>query len=96
MYLRCPFGRVPRHKPKVLTSTTCPKCRKPDAVGVRTAGFYQRFWYCKRECGWACWRPPAPWKCSKCKGPTVWAASRLSYACFKCGHRDRKMAYLTL
>ncbi len=50
---RCPFGKVPRYKPKVPTSTTCPKCRKPNAVGVRAGGFLLRFWYRKKECGWA-------------------------------------------
>ncbi len=94
MAIRYPFGRVPRSKPSVPTSTTCPKCRKPNAVGVRAGGFLLRFWYCKKECGWACWRPPAPWPCLKCKGPTIWANSRLSFVCFKCGHRVRLDALL--
>jgi hypothetical protein len=88
MRIRCPFGRVPRSKPSVPTSTTCPSCRQRNAVAVRAGrAFYTRFWYCTRECGWACWRPPAPWKCGKCKGPTVWAASRRSVGCVRCGHR---------
>jgi len=90
MDLRCPFGRVPRFKPSVPTSTTCPKCLKLNAVGVRAGrSFYTRFWFCKHGCGWACWRPPAPWPCPKCKWAKIWAASRLSFACFKCEHRVR-------
>jgi hypothetical protein len=53
MSLRGPFGRVPRYKPRVPTATTCPKCRKRNAVGVRAGGFLLRFWYCQRGCGWA-------------------------------------------
>jgi hypothetical protein len=29
----------------------------------------------------------------KCKGPTIWANSRLSYACFMCGHRTGPVAF---
>lgn len=89
MPARRPSGRVPRYKPAVPTSTACPNCRKAAAVGVRTGGFYTRFWFCRRGCGWACWRPPAPWPCSQCDGATIWSASRLSVGCAACGHRVR-------
>lgn len=69
----------------------CLRC--PFVVGVRAGGFLLRFWYCKWECGWACWRPPAPWKC---KGPTIWANSRVSFACFQREHRVRLDAVLAL
>lgn len=89
-YLRCPFGRVPRYKRYVLVSTTCPQCREDDAVEVRSGGgFYCRFWYCSKGCGWACWRPPSFYPCLNCLGPTIWSASRLSVACFDCGNRQR-------
>jgi hypothetical protein len=37
--------KVGRSKPKMYWSKTCPKCRKPGVVAVRTGGFYMRFWY---------------------------------------------------
>jgi hypothetical protein len=85
-----------RSKPKVPTSTTCPKCLKPAAVGVRTAGPFTRFWFCNKGCGWASWRPPARLPCVKCAGPTIWAASRLSISCYKCGHRVRLDSLFTV
>jgi hypothetical protein len=87
-----PSGRVPRYKPAVPTSTACPNCREGTAVGVRSDGFYTRFWFRRRGCGWACWRPPAPWACSRGDGATIWSASRLSVSCFHCGHRVKPAA----
>ncbi len=83
-------GRVPRFKKRVPTSKTCPGCGHLFAVAVKAGkSFYTRFWYCKRGCGWACWRPPCPYPCEKCASPTVWAASRESYGCVKCQNRTR-------
>ncbi len=88
-------GRVPRSKPPVPTTKTCPNCEAPDAVGVRTGSPFTRFWYCGRGCGWACWRPPCPAPCPACGRPTVWACSRKSFACVRCGRRVALRAVMT-
>src|SRR5262245_10931776 len=57
-----PFGR-----PRVPWSKVCPKCAA--RVVVKTAHTL-RFWHCSRWlfCGWASWRPRAPFDCPKCRG----------------------------
>src|SRR5439155_7776448 len=66
---------------------TCPGCRAAGAVEVRTAVRGLKFWYCTLECGWACWRPPAPFDCPKCGAAMLWAHSRRSVSCPACGLR---------
>ena len=80
--------KVGRSKPKTLWSKTCPKCRKPGAVGVRAGSFFTRFWFCNEGCGWACWRPPAGIDCPTCKAAMIWAHSRMSVGCPGCGFRE--------
>ena len=76
-------------RPRVEWSRTCPECRSLEAVAVRSAPGKLRFWYCALGCGWSCWRPPAPFDCPKCGAVMMWAHSRLSVGCDKCGLRVR-------
>ncbi|WP_162667583.1 hypothetical protein [Gemmata massiliana] len=76
-------------RPRVEWSRTCPGCRVPEAVAVRTAPGKLRFWYCARDCGWSCWRPPAPLDCPTCGAVLMWAHSRRSVGCDQCGLRVR-------
>jgi len=71
---------------RVPWSRTCPGCRV-DAVAVRAAPGKLRFWYCGAGCGWACWRPPAPFDCPKCRAVMMWSHSRMSVGCDQCGVR---------
>jgi hypothetical protein len=75
-----------RRKPRVAWSRTCPGCRLPGAVGVRSAGPL-RFYFCGLGCGWACWRPPAGADCPKCRAALLWSCSRKSVGCPACGFR---------
>jgi ssDNA-binding Zn-finger/Zn-ribbon topoisomerase 1 len=83
------YRRIAR-RPQVLWSRTCPKCRQPDSVCVRSALGKLRFWYCTGQaCGWACWRPPVGADCPRCGAALLWAHSRNSVGCDGCGFRLR-------
>ena len=84
------FYRLIARRPQVPWSRACPKCRKPDSVGVRAARGKLRFWYCSAAgCRWACWRPPVGTDCPKCGAALLWAHSRDSVGCDWCGFRLR-------
>jgi ribosomal protein S27AE len=78
----------PARRPRVGWSRTCPNCGK-HSVAVRAAPGKLRFWYCSAGCGWSCWRPPSPFDCPRCGGVLMWAHSRRSVGCAKCGLRVR-------
>jgi hypothetical protein len=71
-------------RPRVPTHPDCPRCG--GEVGYRTACYCFRFVAC-RDCGWASWRPRAPWDCPHCGGAMLWSHSRKSTACLACGLR---------
>ncbi len=76
------------YRPSVPWRRDCPECG--SALEVRTAVF--RFWRCERwpYCGFASWRPPAPWNCPLCGETTFWSHSRKSIACetYWCRYRQ--------
>ncbi len=77
------------YRPSVPWRKDCPECGSD--LEVRTAVF--RFWRCERwpHCGFASWRPPAPWNCLLCGEATFWSHSRKSVSCetYWCCYRQR-------